>query len=285
MNVVRALFRECIDYAGLFPPAKLDMASTVQNYARYREGGDAWALGRLVLPAAKLPEFVEQWPEYARVWPLSVLIGPDYRAEIDLALVTMASIDTVECRPARVEDVAEIRRTLPESIRLFVEAPPGLHLEDMLAAVRDVGGCAKVRTGGITADAIPAIPELATFLLNCARRGLCMKATAGLHHAIGGEHPLSSDADAPRAWMHGFVNFFVAAVIAGDGGDRENVEAALASGAATDFQLYECEIRWKQRAFPIATIQEMRSRFCASFGSCSFEEPMQDLRSMGWLRG
>ena len=38
MSAIRALLTESIDYAGLFPPAGLDMASAVENYARYRAG-------------------------------------------------------------------------------------------------------------------------------------------------------------------------------------------------------------------------------------------------------
>ena len=43
MSAIRALLTGSIDYAGLFPPAGLDMASAVENYARYRAGPDAWA--------------------------------------------------------------------------------------------------------------------------------------------------------------------------------------------------------------------------------------------------
>ena len=33
------------------------MAEAVANYAAYLRGGDAWALGRFVVPAARLDEF------------------------------------------------------------------------------------------------------------------------------------------------------------------------------------------------------------------------------------
>ena len=36
MHAVRLLLDSVLDYAGLFPPAKLDMAPTVANFARYR---------------------------------------------------------------------------------------------------------------------------------------------------------------------------------------------------------------------------------------------------------
>ena len=54
---LRALLHGLIDYAGLFPPARLDMQSAVANYARYLEGNRAWMLGRFVVPSSRLEEF------------------------------------------------------------------------------------------------------------------------------------------------------------------------------------------------------------------------------------
>jgi len=53
----RALLTELIDYAGLFPPAELDMAAAVQNYAAYRQSEQAWMLARFVVPVTGLAEF------------------------------------------------------------------------------------------------------------------------------------------------------------------------------------------------------------------------------------
>ena len=50
METTRALMQGVIDYAGLFPPAGLDMQRTVANFAKHRAGEDGWALGRLVVP-------------------------------------------------------------------------------------------------------------------------------------------------------------------------------------------------------------------------------------------
>ncbi len=68
-----------IDYAGLFPPAALPMADAVARYARYRQGAHAWALGRFIVPAARLEEFartldaVESTVSAEAPWPVSVL--------------------------------------------------------------------------------------------------------------------------------------------------------------------------------------------------------------------
>ena len=57
MSPLRLLLDHSIDYAGLFPPAALAMRPALENYARYRSGPDAWALGRFVVPAGRLDEF------------------------------------------------------------------------------------------------------------------------------------------------------------------------------------------------------------------------------------
>ena len=57
MTAIEPFLNKLIDYAGLFPPAGLDMLTSTQNYASYRSGKYAWALGRLIVPVARLTEF------------------------------------------------------------------------------------------------------------------------------------------------------------------------------------------------------------------------------------
>ena len=57
MLSVQALMDGILDYAGLFPPAKLDMVPTMRNYHAYREGADHWMLGRIVVPVSRFEEF------------------------------------------------------------------------------------------------------------------------------------------------------------------------------------------------------------------------------------
>ena len=44
-ETLRAFLTGLIDYAGLFPPAKLDMPATVRNYATYLAADNSFALG------------------------------------------------------------------------------------------------------------------------------------------------------------------------------------------------------------------------------------------------
>src|SRR5690348_4403824 len=79
-SAVRALLTSAIDYAGLFPPAELSMRDAAARYAEYQRTQDAWALGRFVVPFARLDELVAARCEIAATnepWRLSVLLGED----------------------------------------------------------------------------------------------------------------------------------------------------------------------------------------------------------------
>ena len=83
----RAFLAGLVDYAGLFPPAALAVEPALALYGRYRAGGDAWMLGRFLIPAARLAEadpFVAGLPgdEPVRFSVLgapapAVLVGPE----------------------------------------------------------------------------------------------------------------------------------------------------------------------------------------------------------------
>jgi hypothetical protein len=283
MRAVEALLHGAIDYAGLFPPAGLNLETTVRNYAGHRAGRDAWALGRLVLPAVELAEFAARWPQHVAEWPISLLLGADYDTEMRLAVDVGLQLDVVECRPAKLEDIVEIRRRMPRGGLLFVESPPGSTLQELIAAIADEGACAKIRTGGVLAEAIPDSSAVAAFLVACAGSGVRLKATAGLHHAIRGEYRLTYEPVSPIGHMHGFVNFFVAAMAAREGSTESEVEEILNDRKRSNFTSGGEGLGWRERSFSWQSIQEMREKFAISFGSCSFEEPMQEMRGMGWL--
>ena len=84
LQSVRILLTGLIDYAGLFPPAELDMKSAVRNYASYREGDHAWALGRFIAPISRLEEVEHAARDFfhdsAAPWRLSILCSPEPEA-------------------------------------------------------------------------------------------------------------------------------------------------------------------------------------------------------------
>ncbi|HEX8153208.1 MAG TPA: hypothetical protein VF698_08795 [Thermoanaerobaculia bacterium] len=243
-----ALLTGLIDYAGLFPPASLPMADAIRNCEHYRRGEHAWMLGRFVVPLARLGEVPE-------AFAVSVLA------------------DEV---PRRAVAAIESKRIVKADVPLFVEIPidedPAAKLDELKAA----GAFAKMRTGGVTADAFPPVEHVARFIRRCSEKGVAFKATAGLHHPVRCVKPLTYEPGAPTGTMHGFLNVFVAALF------PDEAHEVLVSGA-DDFRFDDDALHWRGRSARVADVEAMRRDVAISFGSCSFEEPIADLQELGIL--
>ena len=287
MSVLKTLLAHVVDYAGLFPPAGLDMESAVRNYQDALAGGDRWMLGTFVVPAARLGVFVEAFEraccgERDAPWTLSVVCAGegDQHAveEFREGAVFLRSVEAKSVDRATAEAAV---RGLPASRLGYVEFPPE-RAEEILPVLAEKRGRAKLRTGGLTAEAIPAVETVAGFLRACAAARVPFKATAGLHHPVRGLHLLAHDGVA-RATMHGFINLFLASALAWFGADDAAVRRTLAEEDPTAFCVDDDVIRWHEHAMTADQLELVRRDFAISFGSCSFAEPVDDLRAMGWL--
>ena len=138
----------------------------------------------------------------------------------------------------------------------YVELPLGDGLEEKVAALADRGLRAKVRCGGAE---VPAAAELGRFLRACREAGVPFKATAGLHHPLAAEG------------RHGFLNVLAACAFADDG--------ALTG----DVELDADGLRWSGRTAGPDELARVRREQLVAVGSCSFFEPVADLRELGIL--
>lgn len=286
-----------VDYAGLFPPAALGMGEAVRNYAAYRTGTQAWMLGRLIVPVARLGECraaadaLADTPGACTAWNLSALSGRDVAADIrairtfnetgPTAPARRLVIDTIEFRAVGPAEITRARPELAGDLQVYVEIPVDTDPAPLLAAIGDAGWRAKVRTGGVAEESFPSPRHLARFILGCVRSGLMFKATAGLHHPLRGRYPLTYDAASPRAMMYGFLNVFLATGAAAAGGSEEEVRQILEETDPGTLRMDPEGISWRHRRLSLNDVTTLRARFAASFGSCSFEEPLNDLRQMG----
>ena len=287
----RALLASLVDYAGLFPPAGLSMGDAVAEYARWRGSPESWMLGRFVLPAARLGELGQALAGIAAgdgPWPLSALVGPDVAS--DAAQITAfearaagrARVDSVELKASTPAEAEAALAAVPAGMDAYVELPVGVDPGPMLGVLRARGARAKIRTGGLTRDAVPEPAPVARFIAACADAGVPFKATAGLHHAVRAQHALTYAPDAPRAVMHGFLNLFAAAALA-HAGAAIDVEAVLSEQSAAAFRFGEDGLAWRQLRASTADLAGARASLAVSFGSCSFAEPVSDLRSLGLI--
>lgn len=285
MNARRALLAGIVDYAGLFPPAALDMRAAVRNYADYLAEPDPWMLGRFVVPVARLNEFEIERRDVggeAR-WQLSALLGADALDDIERVrafnaeLGSRATVDTLEGKLSTPTDIARVADAASPDLDLFVEIPLDGDLSVLIAAVRDAGVKAKVRTGGVTAAQIPAAAAVVRFMRACLDAGVPFKATAGLHHPVRAEYRLTYDADAPVGTMFGYLNVFVAAAFLSQGATDDDALHILEERDASAFELGDDVIRWRARTLDASAARNVRERVATSFGSCSFREPVDEL--------
>jgi hypothetical protein len=102
---------------------------------------------------------------------------------------------------------------LPAGITAYFEIPIAGDPAGLVSAIAEVGGRAKVRTGGETADLFPGPRDLGRFMQACAEEQVPFKATAGLHHPVRSLHKLTSEPGSDSIVMHGFLNVFIAAAL------------------------------------------------------------------------
>ena len=294
-DALHTLLAGSIDYAGLFPPAALDLPTAVRNYAEYRAGPDAWALGRFVVASARLAELegvVESLAHRAPAepWRLSVLLGAEPAAELE-ALgelncrhaaegATALSGDVVEAKAGSVEAIQRLLAAVPRWATAYVEVPLEPDPAPLIAAIARGGGRAKARTGGVTADAFPPPDALLRFLRAVTGVGVPFKLTAGLHHPLRAEYRLTYDAGAPRGTMYGFLNVFLAAAFLRAGLPDADALRLLKEREPDAFRFTPGAIEWRGRSVDRDIIAATRAQGIGGFGSCSFTEPVEELKEM-----
>lgn len=290
---LHALVAHLVDYAGLFPPAALPMRDAVASYAAHLEAPEAWMLGRFVVPATRLTELAEEATPALNgreaTWHLAALAGPD--VDEDMARIREFNaahrgrlvVDVVETKttsPAAVESAAS---AVGAGITLYAELPVADDPRPLLEAARAMRVRAKVRTGGLTADAFPTAAQVARFIVRCAELGVPWKATAGLHHPLRAEHRLTYDADAPRGTMFGFINVFAAGAFALAGMRESALVRLLEERDPSALEFGDGVLRWRGHDISLDQLAEARASFAIAFGSCSFREPVDDLHQLALL--
>lgn len=294
MTVTRALLERLIDYAGLFPPAGLTMPAAVTNFAAYQRRPDHWALGRLVVPASRLPEFEAAVTELSPSdrlgtrWPVTALLGADPTADLELIAgfnerhqhggPQVLSLEARAGTPARVAELAAMAGPGRE---LYLELPLSGDLPALTAAVKLAGIRAKMRAGGVTAEDFPAADAVVAFLFACAAQRLPFKATAGLHHPVRGPAPLTYEPGSPRATMFGYLNLLLAATLAWHGRPESEARALLTREERESLRLDGQTLAWGGVEFGVAEIAEARREFALAIGSCSFTEPLDEIQALG----
>jgi hypothetical protein len=302
VDAAGVLLRDLIDYAGLFPPASLAMATSVANYDTYSRSEWRWILGRFIVPVAQFAEFEEAFaglptptPERTRFtnWRVSVLLSADVAADVarirDFSARMASSssgraavVESVEVKVASPEEVERLSGIIPAELAAYFEVPLS-NCAESIAAAAGCGRGAKIRTGGETADKFPAPENVVEFIRLCAAANVPFKATAGLHHPLRSVHRFTYQPDSPSGIMHGFVNVFLAAAFLRAGMETKLAVQLLDEQSADAFHFNADGVGWRQHRISQHEIDAARRGFAVSFGSCSFTEPIDDLKSLRLL--
>ncbi|MEZ4698090.1 MAG: hypothetical protein R2832_16855 [Rhodothermales bacterium] len=300
---IRAFCDGLFDYAGLFPPAALDLRTAVAAYRQHREARQSWMLGAFVVPAAQLAD-LDQLLESEEQIDLSVLVAT--RATSDAYFDTLRHhLDFVRLFVA--EDpvnrkVAGLETRAPQDVK------PETFIDDVTKTVLNAGldpGCTfievaldlrsaeldrwtksaaarrtmalKARCGGVSEQDVPSSESVAAYLIACHANGCRTKFTAGLHHPIRGMHHTGS------VPMHGFINVIGGAMLAGSVGDATGLSAIVSETDAAAFGFNEAGFSWRGHSVDETEVRRCRHEFALSIGSCSFDEPIEDLTALNIL--
>jgi hypothetical protein len=299
---LHALLNQSIDYAGLFPPASLALEPAIANQATYVRSSDAWMLNTFVLPVQQFDAAKEFLSRFDLSHPLRVAaLGPktasadaflDSLEDADAAIRSFSghNVDLVAINHLEMflpddadTDLLNQARAIMGDLPVFWEAPPE-KAEQMIALLAEHNSDEesamfgyKLRTGGVTADAFPTSAQIAGALVTPATHQLPIKFTAGLHH------PIRQFREEVKTKMHGFLNVLGAAVLAAEyRWDMNQAAAMLEDEDPTLFSFTDDFFSWREWKIDTERLQ-YRRRFVRSFGSCSFEEPGEDLRALGLL--
>lgn len=282
-TALRAALSGLIDYAGLFPPASLDMRTAVRNYLDYRSQEHAWMLGAFLVELSQLDDLRQAAGEALPGLRLSVLAAPDADfnaiARYRKSGLCIEAVEIKCCEPLRIARTCEL---LPEEVQCYVEIPIAEGSTSNVDAIASVGVRAKLRMGGVMAEAFPTARQVAERMYLLADRSVAFKATAGLHHAVRSEHRLTYAQDSPSGVMHGFLNVLCAAAALRFGAGVEDAVRILEERDVPAFVITDDEIGVHDFRWTAEQVREVR-QFFTSFGSCSFGEPVQDLEALGWL--
>lgn len=274
---IPALFNALCDDAAVFPPGLKPVEQAVPDHLRHRSARYAALVGPLVLPASAIPAAAAGLGERSGE-PLHLTLTVPSEQDLPSALdmvdahpsVALAAVEVPLSDAAPADAVASVQRvTHGRGLDVFVEVPRDARQAPALDAIEEAGLLAKLRTGGIRQHLYPSPEELAASLAAVISRGLVLKATAGLHHALRNTDP-ETGFD-----QHGFLSVLAAVEAQVDGAGVDDVAAILALRDPSQLLALLPPADGERAG-------KLRSAF-RSFGTCSITEPLEELIELGLI--
>ena len=297
---LRALLTRSIDYAGMFPPCSLELEPALKNQAQYVRSGDSWMLSAFVLPIAKFGDagrLVSQFDKHHQLRVSALGAKTENAAALQSELKNAAdAIHSLQREHGDLVSVAQLEMVLPKDVdiarlteaaamladlkvQVFWETPAESAEQTivLLAKAKNPSFGYKLRTGGVIADAFPSSVQIGRAILASTKHHVPLKFTAGLHH------PIRMYRDEVKTEMHGFLNVIGAGVLSAEHHwDEAQTVDMLEDQNAKSFEFHDTVFAWRDWEITLDRIKARR-KFITSFGSCSFDEPREDLLGLGVL--
>lgn len=301
---VHSFMSGLIDYAGLYPPANLALTPAIQNYARYINCDDRWMLARFIIAAGRLTELNESLMAlFSTESPLFLsVICPHVQTNLNLITEfktkygNKVSLDIIEAKlpddgfvePYLVGVEAAIEKSglaLRPFYELTFNEQWDNRLESTIQALarhNDKGTETavgfKLRCGGVEAHMFPSPAQVSRAIILCRDYQVTMKATAGLHH------PVRHFNTSVNTKMHGFLNVFGGGMLAHVHQlNMAELQTIIAEENPAAFTFSTDTFAWHNLAINADQMQVLRQTGLSSYGSCSFDEPREDLQKIGVL--
>ncbi|WP_284532363.1 hypothetical protein [Nocardioides sp. T2.26MG-1] len=270
-------WRGLVDDAAIFPPGDAPLAKAAEAHVARRSQPYGDLVGTFVakdtdLPALKATPLALSVVVTGGAGGIAGLASLARRLHIAVEGVEIALRDPGDPvgaarRVGAAVDAARAEGQLDDHVPVYVEIPVDCAPGAWLAAADEVAAREfrlKFRTGGLEAAAFPSAAALAGCIDASLDRETPFKCTAGLHRAV--RHTGADDGFE----HHGFLNLLVATRLAFDGATPDDVAGVLErrDGDALAAEARDLDLGGARRWF-------------TSFGSCSVDEPLDDLVRLG----
>jgi hypothetical protein len=278
-----------IDYAGLFPPAELSLGKAITNYYNYLNSPDSMMLSKFIIPASLLnsvpPALNEKILSVNGSFAV-IISNTSEDIENIISSINKTLIKALEIKPGvnldnLLDKIILIKNEINKNIEIFIESSinPDNELIEEIKVLRKNGINAgyKLRTGGLTPDAFPSPEIIASVIKSCSENGIPFKATAGLHH------PFTHFNSDVNSRMYGFINIFSAGMFTVKYHPDEKELADIITDENPGNFFFEDKLSHKKYELSSDEIRNSRKNYFISFGSCSFNEPLEDLRKLKLL--